>query len=128
MTAKTQFASVKLPVQLVNMARQEAPLFSRSISGQLEHWAKIGQAIENMNGFTIRRARDALNGLFDPAELNVEERRYYYDLLDDKLATPDNAEIAAMAVIGQSAGAVGYNDAGHLVRIEKDGSQTVIEE
>lgn len=128
MTAKSQFASVKLPAQLVDQARAEASLFSRSISGQLEHWARMGQAIEQSTGFTLSRARAALAGEFDPADLSAEERTYFYDMLDDKLATPDDAEIAAMATIGSTAGAVGYDDDGRLVRVERDGSRTVIEE
>jgi hypothetical protein len=126
--AKTPLATVKLPAQLVDLARAEAAVFSRSISGQLEHWARIGRAMENAPGFTLDRARAAIEGRLDPALLSDEECRYYYDLLGDALANPGLEVKAAARRRGRSVGAAGYDDAGRLVRREADGSLTVVGE
>ncbi|QND62062.1 ParD-like family protein (plasmid) [Mesorhizobium sp. AR07] len=125
---KIDFASVKLSSALVNLAREDAPVFSRSIGGQLEHWARIGRAIEQAPGFTLDRVRAALEGRFDPALLADQERTHYYDLLDDVMLAPSSEETAAMALLGRSAGAAGYDAHGRLVRVAGDGNTVVIEE
>ncbi|MEB1764594.1 hypothetical protein VDR48_19820 [Xanthomonas campestris pv. campestris] len=125
---KIDFASVKLSSALVDLAREDAPVFSRSIGGQLEHWARIGRAIEQAPGFTLDRVRAALEGRFDAASLTANERRHYYDLLDDELASPSSAENSVMAQLGKSAGAAGYDEHGRLVRVAPDGTTTVIVE
>jgi len=38
---------VKLSEDLVNEARQEAKASNRSITAQIEHWAKIGSSVES---------------------------------------------------------------------------------
>jgi hypothetical protein len=128
MPAKSRFSTVKLPTELVTQARQEAAIFSRSIAGQLEHWARIGRAMENAPGFTLDRARAAIEGRFDPAELSSEERAFYYDLLDDVMANPKPAEVDVAVRRGAQAGAVGYDDKGCLVRRLPNGEVEAIEE
>jgi hypothetical protein len=128
MTAKSRFSTVKLSTELVTQARQEAAIFSRSIAGQVEHWAKIGRAVENAPGFTLDRARAAMEGRFNPAELSGEERAFYYDLLDDVMANPTPEDIAVAARRGQQAGAVGNDETGRLVRRLANGGVEVIEE
>ena len=59
-------ASIKLPVDLIEAARQDAGVFSRSIGGQVEHWARIGQALESVPGYSVDRIRAALEGRFVP--------------------------------------------------------------
>lgn len=115
MSARIEFASVRLPAKLVDDARAEAALMNRSISGQLDHWATLGRTLENMPGFTMDRVRSALNGTFSPEDLSPDERRYFHEAFDDFMATPDQAEVEKMAAIGKQAGAAGYDDAGNLV-------------
>jgi len=79
-------------------------------------------------GDTLDRVRSAIAGQLDPATLTGEERRYYYRLLDDELATPSADEIIAMAARSREPGAVGYDDSGRLVRSRQGGGVDVIEE
>jgi hypothetical protein len=39
---------VKLSDELVAAARKEAATADRSITGQIEHWAKIGRSVETV--------------------------------------------------------------------------------
>src|SRR5438094_9951242 len=39
---------VKLSDELVESAREEAATTDRSITGQIEHWAKIGRSVETV--------------------------------------------------------------------------------
>lgn len=42
----TKSMPVKLSGELVEEARSSATLFHRSLTGQIEHWAAIGRAVE----------------------------------------------------------------------------------
>lgn len=108
----TAFASVKLSRPLVDMARLEAATFSRSIAGQIEHWARLGRALEEEGGFNAARARAVLAG--------SKEDRDRYDALDAAMRMADPDEAAAMAELGRSAGAAGYDEEGKLVVIDAD--------
>lgn len=48
MSDEPPFVSVKLPAQLVKQAREAAPTMRRSVAGQIEFWATLGRALENV--------------------------------------------------------------------------------
>ena len=73
--------SVKLPTDLVEAARSDASLFRRSISGQVEHWANLGRAMETSLGMTMEGVRAALEGRFDAAMLTDQEAAQFDRLL-----------------------------------------------
>jgi hypothetical protein len=77
----TELTSIKLPAELVDAARAESTLFSRSIGGQVEYWANIGRAFESTPGFTLDRVRAALAGHYDAALLSRDEAEIFDDLL-----------------------------------------------
>lgn len=60
--------TVRLESELVEDARRYGQLFNRSTAGQIEHWAKLGRAIEASPDFGIRQIADLLatleRGLF----------------------------------------------------------------
>ncbi len=60
----------------------------------------------------------------EPALMHLDR----YKQLDEALANPAPEEIAAMAALGRQPGAVGYNDAGQLVRVRADGSHEILAE
>ena len=57
--AHTAFASVKLPGPLVEQARQAAQPMRRSVAGQIEYWATLGQIVEH-TGLSVQEARAAI--------------------------------------------------------------------
>ncbi len=91
----TSLTSIKLPTELVDAARSDAALFSRSIGGQVEHWANIGRAIESAQGFTLDRVRGALAGRFDASLLTDDEAVLFDDLFGASLDIPATAEARA---------------------------------
>lgn len=109
--ADPTLASVKLSRPLVDMARLEAATFSRSIGGQIEHWARLGRALEEEASFNAARARTIAG---------AREDRSRYDALDAAMRRAEPDEAAAMAAVGQSPGAAGYDDDGKLVVIGAD--------
>ena len=59
MTTPSNFASVKLPIQLVQQAKEAAQPLRRSTAGQIEYWATLGRVVEH-SGLTVQEARDAI--------------------------------------------------------------------
>lgn len=59
MTTSSNFASVKLPSQLVSQAKEAAQPLRRSTAGQIEYWATLGRVVEH-SGLTVQEAREAI--------------------------------------------------------------------
>jgi hypothetical protein len=61
MAASSNFASVKLPIDLVEQAREAAQPLRRSAAGQIEYWATLGRVVEH-SGLTAQEAQAAIEG------------------------------------------------------------------
>lgn len=122
------FTTIRISTTLIDDARREAPVFSRSLSGQVEHWARLGQAIEAAPGFTLDRVRAALEGQFSPTDLSDDEQEIYYDLLADRRNARMEKRRAAFAQeLLQQPGNVGYDKDGNLVQTLGDGKVEILE-
>lgn len=117
----TRFASVKLSSDLVDQARQEASVLHRSVGAQVEHWARLGRALENTPGFGIERVRQALHGGLRLEDLSAAEQDAVFDYVGAELDAPSPRIRAHYAAIGAEAGAVGSDAEGRLVRREASG-------
>ncbi len=88
-------ASIKLPTDLVDAARADAAVFRRSIGGQVEHWARLGRAIEASPAFPLGRVRAALNGEFNAQALSDAEWELFDALIGDAMDGKHTAEARA---------------------------------
>lgn len=77
----TTLTSIKLPAPLVNAARKDAKLFSRSVGGQVAYWASIGRAVGESPAFSLERVRAALNGQHNAEALTDSEFAIFENLL-----------------------------------------------
>lgn len=59
MATPSNFASVKLPIDLVEQAREAAQPLRRSAAGQIEYWATLGRVVEH-SGLTVQEAQTAI--------------------------------------------------------------------
>lgn len=59
MSNPSNFASVKLPLDLVEQAREAAQPLRRSAAGQIEYWATLGRVVEH-SGLTVQEAQRAI--------------------------------------------------------------------
>lgn len=109
-------ASIKLSDQLVEDARREGGVFNRSIGGQVEHWARLGRAVEAAPGFTLDRVRAALEGRFSLDDLSEDEQRLFYNLLDESFDRPTAEEEAFFARRRAEGLGIGLDEDGRLVR------------
>ncbi len=119
--AARNFASVKLSNALVSDARREAQVLNRSLGGQIEHWAKLGKALENAAGFSLDRVRETLEGRLKLEALSVTEQDAVFDRLGQQFDQPSDAVRAQYAAIGKRPGAVGADPEGRLARRRPDG-------
>lgn len=122
-----QATSIKLSASLVLDARRDAAAFNRSVAGQVEHWARLGQAVELAPGFTLERVKAALEGRFDVDGLSSEERVYFDDMLSDMFDDPPQQVRDDYAELGRQGG-VGYDDEDRLVRGRPDGTTELLED
>lgn len=111
-----KLASIKVSSTLVQTARAEGALLQRSTGGQLEHWARVGRAIEASPDFDYGRVRAALSGSQDAGELTAEERAVFLDSFGDALSQPLPQEEQFWADRRHRGGGVGLDERGHLVQ------------
>ncbi|OAJ33175.1 hypothetical protein DA717_09280 [Piscirickettsiaceae bacterium NZ-RLO2] len=65
--------AVSLDQELVNDAKSHANVFHRSISKQIEHWARVGQIVEDNPDLPYSMIKEIMLGLEDVHSGNVEE-------------------------------------------------------
>jgi hypothetical protein len=66
--------AVRISEELVNEAKKFSRVDHRSITGQIEHWAKIGKCVEENPDLTYSLIKEILMGL---EELEQGERSEY---------------------------------------------------
>ena len=89
-----RFSTVRLNSELIEAARGEADLLHRSLGGQIEHWARLGRAIEDV-GLPLKRVRQALEGSLRIEALSRVEQDQLFDLLGGRFRNPPEAVRAA---------------------------------
>jgi len=68
---------VRLSEFTLTDARREAGIMSRTVSAQVEHWIRLGRAIERAPAFDDRAIKSALRGEISPDALDAYERAIY---------------------------------------------------
>jgi hypothetical protein len=65
--------AVNLDEKLVNDARKQSKVLSRSVTKQIEHWAKIGHIAEDNPDLTYSQIKDILLGMEDVNSGHAED-------------------------------------------------------
>lgn len=110
---------VKLSDDLVKDARQQAEVTDRSLTSQIEYWARLGRTVERVlrheDVLTLKRTGESASGGPTPRALLSALRKI--------ASEASRAELAAALRSGRTV----YQDAGdsRIERIERDGSRTV---
>jgi hypothetical protein len=92
MAAPSNFASVKLPIDLVEQAREAAQPLRRSAAGQIEYWATLGRVVEH-SGLTAQEAQTAIEG-YEAAARKSQQTRTVADLTSRLLAAEVSRSLA----------------------------------
>jgi cytochrome c-type biogenesis protein CcmH/NrfG len=92
MPAPSNFASVKLPLSLVEQAREAAQPLRRSAAGQIEYWATLGRVVEH-SGLTVQEAQTAIEA-YETAARRAQQTRAVADLTSRLLAAEVSGSLA----------------------------------
>ena len=92
MTTPSNFASVKLPVSLVQQAREAAQPLRRSAAGQIEYWATLGRVVEH-SGLTAQEAQTAIE-VYEAATRKAQKMSIVADLSSRLLAAQASGSLA----------------------------------
>ena len=116
---------VKLSDLLVKAARTEAKATNRSITSQVEHWAKLGRVVEaalkHADLLDLKRS----GGDLDRAFADATKREDILALLDKIARSSDRAVIAEkLQVRGKPVYVTDPAYPGMLVKVDPDGTRT----
>lgn len=81
-------SAIKIADDLAAAARAESDLMNRSMTEQVEHWARIGRALERAPGVSMARIRDALAAETDFDTLSADERAVALGALESATFNP----------------------------------------
>lgn len=120
-------APVRVSASTMKLARAEAALAGRTLSGQVDYWARLGRAVEHSPAFNHVRVRAALAGKLDADTLNDAESEAYFAGLGEAMETQPTASGQAFwDRLRAEGGGVGLDETGRLVRGHADGSVEVL--
>lgn len=115
---------VKLSDELVRLARKEAQAADRSITAQIEHWAKLGRSVETAlrheDVLALKEAGGDLQRAFPGPS-----RQEVYALLQGVAAETDRAELARRLRQGRVVYQSDPRGSGAIERIEPDGTRAI---
>ncbi|MBM3855361.1 MAG: hypothetical protein FJ399_19770 [Verrucomicrobia bacterium] len=121
---------VKLSGELVEEARNSATLFHRSLTGQIEHWAAIGRAVEaQLPGDTLSRLLERLGGRLKISQVaDVAQRQQVMSVLAEFLndKADDGAWLRAISARGVALYGTEPGIPGNIVRLNPDGSRETV--
>jgi hypothetical protein len=116
---------VKLSDELVREARDEARIVNRSITGQIEHWASLGKAVEVMLKMSDIRALKHQQFTADESSTVSGIRSRVLDAIHQVVSMPDrNAVKRRIAAAGGPIYESDPDHPGRIVRIAPNGTRT----
>jgi len=108
-------AAVKISDSAMSALRKAAALQSRSLSGQAEHWLRLGRAFECDPRFGYAKIEQALQGLISPDDLDDAGQEAYFEKLADGYWEPSPVEDAFFADLRARGVGVGLDGDGKIV-------------
>jgi ParD-like antitoxin of type II bacterial toxin-antitoxin system len=100
--------AVRISDQEMERLREAASTHSRSISGQAEHWLKLGRLFEHDPALNLSRIERALRGELSPDALTGPQQELYFDRFEQELWQDSAALRQAFKDLVAEQGGVGY--------------------
>lgn len=113
---------VKLSDELVDSARAEAANSDRSITGQIEHWAKIGRSVEAVLG---HNEIQALKRSPQSPALSTATHRAIQVALERVVSETDRRSLVRRVRAGRTVYQIDPSGSGLTERIQPDGTRTL---
>ncbi|MBP9223939.1 MAG: hypothetical protein KBF76_08725 [Verrucomicrobiales bacterium] len=116
--------AIKIGSELVENAREAAETSDRSLTGQVEHWAKLGRSVERFLSTPMISALKKSGG--DPDKItNEAERDELLRAISALRETPPFAETRSyLRSLNTPLYEADPENAGRLFRVEPDGTRT----
>jgi hypothetical protein len=108
--------AVKISDTEMEALREAAELNSRSLSGQAEHWIRIGRAVERDPRFGYVQIEQALRGLRPVSSLTDEQQEEFFERFAQDTLVPTERERAYWDDRRRKGLGVGLDDHGNVVR------------
>ncbi|WP_226669048.1 ParD-like family protein [Microbulbifer aggregans] len=111
--------TVKLnDAELLDAAKEQKDHFSRSLNGQIEHWARLGRFVEESGIFDLHKVNLAFQGKIPVEDLAPEEQHAHARMLWQSLEDLDGSDDSVLRQI-EDAGATAYglDDQGNLKKV-----------
>jgi hypothetical protein len=118
--------TTRLPVDLLDAAEAEGLEEHRSMSKQLEHWARFGMYFDRQTSSASRRIKRAIAGEDSLGDLEADERAVANAMIDASISTAANEVSFAQRLAARGVTTVVMDDEGRMVRRHPDGSSTVL--
>lgn len=112
--------SVRITDDVMAAAHREAELHGRSVAEQIDHWIRLGRAIEGLRADDHARATAAPDGLADAMGPQGEAVITWLDAFTEEMSTPSVAELAFFNTRRQLGRGVGLDGDGNLVHAKLD--------
>lgn len=118
--------AIKITDDIADAARLESAAMNRSMTEQLEYWARIGRALERLPGVSMDKIREVLNAGREFDALNADERAVALGALESLTFNPKGDRTLQKE---KSKAGVAYtvlNDAGQVVEVQPSGRKRLI--
>ena len=116
---------LKVSDSLFAVAKKEAQATERSITGQIEHWARIGRAVEAILAHQELLTLKQVGELLTPLYPSAAQRREVHDLLTGIAATADREPTtSALRGAKRPVYATDPKHPGMIVQVLPDGTRT----
>lgn len=124
--AKGSSTPTRVAADVAASAAEVAAAEHRSVTEQINHWVRLGMQVERSASATSRRVLAVVAGDAQFSSLSPEERVIAHSSIDAAMA-----ERAATVRFGPEArradrSTVSLDDAGNVVRIDPDGTRTIV--
>lgn len=121
-TARTS-SPTRVAADIAAGASAVAPTEHRSITEQINHWARLGMQLERATSAASRRVLAVVNGEEQFSTLTPDERVAAHAGIDARMAGRVAADRFGPAARKAGQVTVSIDDDGHLVEIAPDGSR-----
>lgn len=103
---------------LIDDARTEAEVQSRSLAGQITHWARLGRAIERSGRLDHAKISLVLAGDLETTRLTAEEKAVWSERFLVKMSERGPQEDAFFVHLRKSGHAPGLDESGRIVHAD----------
>lgn len=118
--------TTRLPVDLLDAAEAEGLEEHRSMSKQVEHWARFGMYFDRQTSAARRRIQRAVAGEVPFTDLDRDQQTIANALIDASISAAANETSFAERLAARGVTTIVMDDAGVMVRRQPDGSTTVL--